>query len=144
MIASAARPPFVIAALVLGVLATTVRVRALEPQPEPLPEPPIRCAEAMRQPVVPDNARYWSIDMDGDGTPELVAETEDHSQAIVVHAAGGTPIATIPLRFPGNACDSDLGIEDGRLTAHDRGGENCEETAMRRFGLRSGQLIVDN
>jgi len=140
-LASLARPPLVLAALgVAGLAIASMRPRASEP----LPEPPIRCAEGLSQPNVPDNARYWSIDLDGDGTPELVAETADHGLAIVVHAAGEAPIATIPLRFPGNACDSDLGIEDGRLTAHDRGGENCAETATRRFALRSDQLIVDN
>jgi hypothetical protein len=144
-VASAARPPLVLAGLALGGLAVGLAVRA--PAPEVVPEPQIICripsVEAVPEPLVPDvpgNARYWSIDMDGDGQPELIAVTGDQSEAIVVHYAGETPIATIPLRFPGNPCDSDLGIEDGRLTAHDRGGENCEETATRRFRIRDGQL----
>jgi hypothetical protein len=93
-------------------------------------------------PDVPGNATYWSIDLDGDGAPEMVALTRDHSQAVVTNQATGLRVAEIPLQFEGNGCASDLGIENGHLVAHDRAGENCTEVAVRRFSLRDGQLAT--
>ena len=141
-LATVARPPLVLAGIAaVGLaVATAVRQRAPEPPPPPAPEPEITCVIPEAPPEVPDNARYWSIDMDGDGTPELVALTDDGSQAIVVHAPHTPPIATIRLQFPGNPCASYLGIDGGRLTATDRGGPACEETETRRFKIRDGQL----
>jgi hypothetical protein len=124
----------VVAGAMLGAVAT--RQHTPEPQPQAVAEQP----PAIVVPDVPGNARYWSIDLDGDGTPELFAETRDHGMAVIVQ--GTKQLATIPLRFAGNPCDSELGIEGDHLVAHDYGGSSCEETATRRFRIRDGQLAT--
>jgi hypothetical protein len=91
---------------------------------------------------VPGDARYWAIDLDGDGQPELVAETADRAAAVVVRAYARAPIAKISLRSPGNPCQSELAIEDGRLVAHDYTGADCHEDTTRKFRIRDGQLAT--
>lgn len=137
-IASVAWPVGATALAAAGLFA--IRLRSHAPAAEPVA---IRCEAA---PVVPDNARYWSVDMEGDGTPELVAESDDRSEAIVVRAYRGAPIATIALRQ--NGCQDELTVEDGVLVAHDYGGANCAEIATRKFRILDGHLstvtVVDN
>ena len=139
-IASVAWPFGATVIAVGGLFAIGLRSHAPAAQPEPAPQE-IRCADAPPQaPLLnaPDNARYWQVDMDGDGTPEMVAETDDRANAIVVRAYRGAPIATIALRQHG--CQDELTVEDGVLVAHDYGGPNCAEIDTRTFRILDGHL----
>ncbi len=132
-IASVASPAWalVAAGVALGASLVLGRTHRVEPAPIYVPTADVG---------VSDHARYWSIDLDGDGVPELVAETADRSAAVIVKAYGHAPIGTIPLRFPGNPCQSELAIENERLVAHDYAGPDCHENQWRRFRIVDGGL----
>jgi hypothetical protein len=72
------------------------------------------CSVEAVEPVIDDNARYVSIDLDGDGVDELVARTHDGTELLVMAQDHTGPIARIPLSRSAE-CPSAFGVSGGRL-----------------------------
>jgi hypothetical protein len=88
------------------------------------PERASECASttpAAEPAVVSDHARYVVVDLDHDGTSELVAlgGSTQTPELVVVEAVNHGVLARIPFGTPGNSCASDFRVEDGMLTVDD-------------------------
>jgi len=104
-------------------------------------------ANEVQDVAVPDDARYVAVDLDGDGTPELVALGEGPAGAelVIVEAVHHGVLARIPFTPQGTPCASDFSVEDGLLAVQDYApsafGDNaCELRGTRHYTLVQGQL----
>ena len=72
-------------------------------------EPPAEVTVEVR---IPDPPRYFQVDLDGDGTPELAV---DAGSAIVVERLDHHEIARIPLVEDRNPCTAEFSVENDRI-----------------------------
>jgi hypothetical protein len=159
MLAELVRPGWT---LTLVAAAAGAAAFAATPRPSPAALPPVTDTDQARaEPEVAtldialgddafevsDHARYLVVDLDRDGTPELVARTEgDPQELVVVEAAHRGLLARIPFGAPGNPCASDFTVDGNTLVVHDyladgRNDSACSLALTHGYTMSQGLLV---
>ncbi|HTR55172.1 MAG TPA: hypothetical protein VMJ10_31030 [Kofleriaceae bacterium] len=134
-----------VAGVALG--AQLVAARRATPALPPAATEPIGVAADPAPEVsvqIPDPPRYYQIDLDGDGTPELAVEAlTDSGWIVIVERLDHTEIGRFPLYEDGNPCAADLDVRDDRLVVqrHHPVPMGCEaDDATDYYRVRDGRL----
>lgn len=133
-----------VAAGALAVGATTIRTTALPPVTDTDLVAPVASS-----PVIRDTARYVLVDLDRDGTPEMVALAEGAAgpELVVVDAVTHRRIARIPFGTPGNPCASEFTVEGNQLIVNDYvvpefGDSACQIARQHHYLMHEHALVT--
>ena|SRR5579863_1945234 len=128
------------AAALGGQLVSHRHATAALPPSVPVLDIPV-CTTVVATPVQADAPHYLQVDLDKDGTPELVV---DEGTALRIERIDHHEIARVPLAEPSNPCLSEWTVEPGRLVVRHyeptAAGTCAEGDVTYYYRIRDGQL----
>jgi len=102
------------------------------------------CVEVTMDVRIPDPPRYYQVDLDGDGTPELAVMAEtDRGPIVIIERLDHTELARIPLVEDGNPCAAFVDLDRDRLVVQRNHPvpNGCEaDAATDYYRIHDGQL----